>query len=248
MKLSTSSTWLCAGLIALVTQSSVHANTVQFATTAQFSGIMASPNTQYNTGSNTNSGQATLSWNGAHSNHSRITFDGYRLPGQGNLDFSDFTSPFALGKLTFQNGGSCGLPDLNSADLSLSFLWGDASVPSVQPLFNLSLTELNTPSTKGNKGSMGDLLSFSSTANTFQFDTAAGKYRLDLLGWSKDGGVSFVDSLFGADHSASHLKLYAVLQALPNLPPPDPQAVPVPAAAWLFGTGLIALIGMVRRR
>lgn len=248
MKLAKSSTWLCAGLIALTTQYNAQASSVQFATNAQFSSIVTSANSRYNTSSNANSGQASLSWNGPNSNYSRISFDGYRLPGQGNLDFSDFGSPFALGKLTFQNGGSCGLPDLRSADLSLSFLWGEASVPAVQPLISLSLTELNTPSTKGKNGSMGDLLSFASTQNSFQFDTAAGKYRLDLLGWSKDGGMSFADSLFGADRTVSYLKLYAVLQAVPNLPQPDPQVVPVPAAAWLFGTGLIALVGMARRR
>jgi hypothetical protein len=32
------------------------------------------------------------------------------------------------------------------------------------------------------------------------------------------------------------------------LPPPDPSAVPVPAAVWLFGSGLIGLLGLASRR
>jgi len=33
-----------------------------------------------------------------------------------------------------------------------------------------------------------------------------------------------------------------------SLPPPNPSAVPLPAAAWLFGTGLLGLAGIARRR
>jgi len=33
-----------------------------------------------------------------------------------------------------------------------------------------------------------------------------------------------------------------------ELPPPPPSSVPVPAAVWLFGSGLIGLIGIARRK
>lgn len=36
--------------------------------------------------------------------------------------------------------------------------------------------------------------------------------------------------------------------SLTELPPPDPSAVPVPAAVWLFGSGLIGLMAAVRRK
>jgi hypothetical protein len=36
--------------------------------------------------------------------------------------------------------------------------------------------------------------------------------------------------------------------SLTGLPPPDPSAVPVPAAVWLFGSGLAGLLGFASRR
>lgn len=35
---------------------------------------------------------------------------------------------------------------------------------------------------------------------------------------------------------------------MPQMPPPDPNAVPVPAALWLLGSGLLALAGLARRK
>lgn len=251
MRLVKHPVWLCAGLIAFATPSGVFASSIQFSAAGQFSDVSATAGTRYKTRSDEQSGNSVLAWHGRNSDFSRIKFDGYSLPGQGNLDFTAIGSPFALGKLIFQNAGACGLPGIDSADLTLSFLWGDSNTPSAQIDFGVSLTEQNALSRKRGQRRQGDLLTLASSNNSFEFTTDIGKYQLDLLGWSKDGGVSFVDSLFTANHSISRIKLYATLQTIPgNIPPPAPQAaaVPVPAAAWLLGSGLIALIGAARRR
>jgi len=250
MRLVKHQAWLCAGLIALASPSGVFASSIQFATTGQFSDISATAGTRYRARTNDESGKTVLAWQGSNSNFSRIKFVGYSLPGQGNLDFSTDGSPFALGKLVFQNGGACGLPGINSADLTLDFLLGDTDTPSAQFDFGLNLSEQSKLSHKRGKHRQGDLLTLSSSNNSFEFTTDTGKYQLDVLGWSKDGGVSFVDSLFVANHSISRIKLYATLQAVTgNIPPASSQTVvPVPAAAWLLGSGVLALIGAARRR
>jgi PEP-CTERM motif len=51
-------------------------------------------------------------------------------------------------------------------------------------------------------------------------------------GWC--GGVNCATSAFFAG-------------SLTELPPPDPSAVPVPAAMWLFGSGLLGLVGFAKR-
>lgn len=245
MRLAKSTLWLCAGVAAFAFQSAAQANSTQMTVTARFSDIVASPETDYRLQNNDPSGQASLNWHPDEGGNSLFRFDGNRLPGQGNLDFIGFDNPFVLGRLTFDNGASNGSPAVSGAGLGVSFFWGDASMSPVELIFGLSLTE-QTLALSDHKDIEGDLLSLSATTRSFLLDTATGKFRLDLLGWSQDGGQSFIDSLFVPDHSHEGLKLYASLQAIDI--PPDPQAVPVPTAVWLLGSGLVALAGTARRR
>jgi hypothetical protein len=74
-------------------------------------------------------------------------------------------------------------------------------------------------------GSMGGTFSDSYTDGQFVFDTFAAQQFSDLLGntWNDFGAIdaSFIANL---------------------------QVIPVPAAAWLFGSGLLGLIGVSRRK
>ncbi len=103
--------------------------------------------------------------------------------------------------------------------------------------YEFSLTDLSFPNdlkdlgaaitTSGNK--LGQLLG---TGNMI-FDAQPGKYFLSI----------FADTLRSCDLGQFGLNLHA-LSGTPN----TPSAVPVPGALWLFGSGLLGLAGMVRRK
>jgi len=62
---------------------------------------------------------------------------------------------------------------------------------------------------------------------------------------------SFAGSLVGTDKSGSGLTANTTTinwQISGAVPPPVTPTVPVPAAAWLFGSGLLGLAGTARRR
>jgi hypothetical protein len=61
---------------------------------------------------------------------------------------------------------------------------------------------------------------------------------------------SFIGALAGTDTSGSGLSrnTTTINWNLVGVDPPVPSAVPVPAAAWLFGSGLVGLVGASRRR
>lgn len=121
------------------------------------------------------------------------------------------------------------LPDIDSADLTL---------------FKQHRTSGN-----GHKSSNDGLQTQSSRDRRFEFEDDEGKYRRDRFSWSHDRDVHFDDHLFGSDRSASYIKRHATRHDDQGTPSPEPQAVvPVPAAFWLLGSGLIALVGAARRR
>jgi hypothetical protein len=75
-----------------------------------------------------------------------------------------------------------------------------------------------------------DLASLSGIGTSTTFAVGDVTYALTILGFSQDGGLSFIDFLStGEDHTQS-AQLYAKVSA-----------VPLPAAAWLFLSALSAL-------
>jgi hypothetical protein len=54
-------------------------------------------------------------------------------------------------------------------------------------------------------------------------------------------GFSFVSSVYGTSNKSSNGYAWAVRSH-------DVGAVPLPAAAWLYGSGLFGLLGMARRK
>ncbi|MBI5463302.1 MAG: choice-of-anchor K domain-containing protein [Gammaproteobacteria bacterium] len=246
--------WLSAGAVTFACQGAVQANTIQTTVASEFRGISAVAETVYRTDQNETPGRATLDWQYSECKtcdkaSSRISFDGFALPGQGNSNYAGFSSPFALGKLRFQNGSGLGKPGIDSARLYLNVLLCDAMLEPVELVFRMSLTAVSSIDNKRNRDVPGDRLTISSAADSYVFKTTHGKYRFDLLGWSPDGGATFTDTLSVADHSFAGLKLYGVVHTLNGGPVVcDVSQVPVPAAAWLFGSGLLALTGLTRRR
>lgn len=64
-------------------------------------------------------------------------------------------------------------------------------------------------------------------------------YLLSFNGFSRDGGINFETTADLAEGFQTSAEIYATLTVA---------SVPVPAAVWLFGSGLIGLVGFAKRR
>ncbi|MDH5190855.1 MAG: VPLPA-CTERM sorting domain-containing protein [Gammaproteobacteria bacterium] len=67
-------------------------------------------------------------------------------------------------------------------------------------------------------------------------------YNFMLMGFSRDGGATFEQQAISQENTGTTAEIYALISPLAASP------VPVPAAVWLFGSGLIALAGLGRRK
>lgn len=103
--------------------------------------------------------------------------------------------------------------------------------------YKVTLTDFEFPNPLAEAGlnitsateSFGSLIS----AGSFTFDADPGNYYLSFFGSAPDLGQYGIEiAQFGIVIS----------------PPGEVSTVPVPAAAWLFGSGLIGLVGVIRRK
>jgi|GEM_PF-5468215 len=85
-----------------------------------------------------------------------------------------------------------------------------------------------------------DTASLLSYPENVAFEMNGMNYLLSLQGFSRDDGVSFETYANLAEGAQTTAEIYATITEL--------TPVPVPAALWLFGTGLIALAGLARRK
>lgn len=245
MRLARLSTALCVGTAALIWQSTAMA--VSTATQFSVNGLFHDVNTDTGVDYRIHDGglpfRSVLEWNnGADNTSSLFRFDGFSIPGLSSKTIREFCeTPFALGKLLFDNQtgqGSSGVLDtlLNISvkfdDLPNAFNWD----------YKLSLSEF-----EGRRGKYGDLLSMSGEIFSHKFETDTGRFRFGLMGWSQDEGQTFIDHLRVGDYDLGKLKLFGVINPYGG-PHCQTTVVPVPAAAWLFGSGLLALFGLARSR
>lgn len=82
-----------------------------------------------------------------------------------------------------------------------------------------------------------DTASLLSYPQNVAFEMNGMNYLLSLQGFSRDGGLSFETYADLPEGQQTSAEIYATITE-----------VPLPAAVWLFGTGLIALAGFARRK
>ena len=78
--------------------------------------------------------------------------------------------------------------------------------------------------------------------NGMNMMVAGENYNFMLMGFSRDGGATFEQQAVSQENTGTTADIYALITPLTVSP------VPVPAAVWLMGSGLIGLIGLGYRR
>lgn len=238
---------LLIGALYLATQVTAQAVTIRPTMNSDFSAVTAAAGTVYNTGNKPTS--SILSWKDSDCGtctKSRVRFDSLGPVRQSGSYSASLGSPFTLGVLRFTNLTSPASSGVQSAELNLSILLWDTMLEPLNMVFGMSLEPSATPARQAQNRKSSDLLSLSYDMGTYTFNTPDGKFQLDILGWSKDRGNSFTNAISVADNSFGGLRLYGVLTQVPG--PYPTTVVPLPAAAWLLGSGLLGLIGVARHR
>lgn len=149
--------------------------------------------------------------------------------------------------------------------LEISFLEGtdlyDISVTDIYSFkYNVSVGVTGTSYVGGSgtniTGDIGEQFSYDGTALTIAFldgSPANSLYAVDDLGY--ESGIT-TQGIFAQSIYAGYGYHYGDVQHTgvawfpvgPGLTGFEVAAVPIPAAAWLFGSGLLSLIGMARRK
>ena len=84
---------------------------------------------------------------------------------------------------------------------------------------------------------LGDTATLLSTPDSIAFNMGGAQYLMEFHGFSRDSGASFETYADLAEGQQTTAEIYASITA-----------VPVPAALWLFGSGLIGLAGLARSK
>ncbi|MCG6864319.1 MAG: VPLPA-CTERM sorting domain-containing protein [Thiogranum sp.] len=91
-----------------------------------------------------------------------------------------------------------------------------------------------SPPTSGLSGTFSFVAPAGYTNFVIAFKSGEGQLDPDWAAFSLPNGVTSGEWAISGNQELSHANLYA-------------QAVPVPAAVWLFGSGLLGLVGVARR-
>ncbi|MCW9013569.1 MAG: choice-of-anchor K domain-containing protein [Gammaproteobacteria bacterium] len=169
--------------------------------------------------------------------HSSLAFDGVGSDsGETGFEASVGTL-FSLGSLSYSNMPTYRSRHVDGVDFNLGL-----SIYGVNYEFGYMFDIVNTPNNGEDPDDQISLLSLSD-AQAFEpyiFKFEGIKYELEVVGLSIDGGNSYATSLSLAETSSVSTEVYARIN---NVAP-----VPVPAAAWLFVSGMIGLLAVVRKR
>jgi len=154
------------------------------------------------------------------------------------LGFSaDVDTLFAVGDLTYRNGSTY---NSFNGDFPLEVQLSFTNPFNSAENFNYAFNIFNTFNTTGDPVLDGDKLQFQAnglTNDTFNFNGV--DYTLNLIGFSTDGGNTFVSEFNSPEGSVANAKLYAQIS---RADVPEPTAV--------FGLGLLGvyLAGSLKKK
>jgi len=159
---------------------------------------------------------------------SQFRFDGAASDAH-EKDFSILTgNAFSLGEFTYINLPTYRSKNVKGVDFRINVNLTDIGWSS----FDYSLNIDNTPNDGGNAA---DYVSILGGTNNMLFDHAGKSYLFEVLGFSRDEGLTFEDYTFAKENSFTSAEIYAQVRV-----------VPIPAAVWLFVSGGIVLISFTK--
>lgn len=159
---------------------------------------------------------------------SKLTYNGTNFN-------TDVDQTFVAGYLNFYNGIIKSGTQADSVDLSLTLNFTTPSAFSETFNYGFSLDNVVNPS--------GDTTTFLTSVPTKFYSYAGTDYYFELLGfgiYDKKGNLTLFDELFLKEGKDKTVKLIGQFTSMPS-------EVPLPAAVWLFGSGLMGFMAMRRR-
>lgn len=148
---------------------------------------------------------------------------------------TDVDQTFVAGYLNFYNGIIYSGTQAESVDLSLTLNFTSPSAFSETFTYGFSLDNVVNPT--------GDTTTFLTSVPTKFYSYAGTDYYFELLGfgiYDKKGNLTLIDELFLKEGKNVTAKLIGQFTSMPS-------EVPLPAAVWLFGSGLMGFMAMRRR-
>jgi len=166
-------------------------------------------------------------------NHSNFSFDGVGSD-RGEAGFSvDANQAFSLGEFTYTNEATYYSRNVTGVDFSIGLNIDGAGFTD----FSYTMEILNTPN---NSSDPADYAAFTNGVAMQSVFLNGSEYELEILGFSRDGGITFESHTWANEHSRTKADIYARFNTV--------SAVPVPGAVWLFGSGIIAFASLMRKR
>ncbi len=143
---------------------------------------------------------------------------------------------FVFGTLTYFNGTISRGTGAKSVDLDVSLDFVSPSGIDENFIFDLGL--INTTNTK-NANRSADIVNVGSSRSYNFFSASGVDYTLEFLGFSNLAGAGFVvgNSFRVLENETARIDLVGRITS-------SPSAVPVPAAVWLFGSGILGLFSL----
>lgn len=147
---------------------------------------------------------------------------------------TDVDNTFIAGYLNFYNGKINAGTQAESVDLSLTLNFTSPSSFSETFNYGFSLDNVVNPT--------GDTTTFLSSVPTKFYSYAGTDYYFELLGFGihTQNGIQLIDEIFLKEGKDKTVKLLGQFTSMPS-------EVPLPAAVWLFGSGLMGFMAMRRR-
>lgn len=228
-------------LAALTWPISVQATSLDLASFGSFQNIATGPEASQWLQNNDQVTDALLLWGDASASYSsRLGFNGLGSTHKPAYSSAEVGTAFQIGEFSYLNGTPGG-NEINANTLELLLSIQFAGVTLSDFVFGIQIDNTGDENTKGVADHLQLLYDFG-IGSSYRFTLAGQDYSLNFLGLSTDQGASYANGLSLAEGEKLKVGLYAIIQ------PASPQPVPAPASVWLFGSGLMALTGLYRRR
>lgn len=158
---------------------------------------------------------------------SHFWFNGTGSAGDNSATSITYGEAFSLGSFTYTNEETVLSGGLVEIDFRMNIQLDGYGLMPIE--YRIGIDNTTNPA--------DDTASLLSYPQNLAFEMNGMNYLLNLQGFSRDGGLSFETYADLPEGQQTSAEIYATITE-----------VPLPAAVWLFGTGLIALAGFARRK